>query len=122
MTFRNSSCHRSRRRIGCDGPTLERRVDAGPDGDDRPTVISSEWVGGERRSTIVRADGSTFAVTVPAMGMDEGNDSVEWAHDWITGDGGGRHPMGLSQLHRAVLCGWAEEPALGTRRAEQEAH
>jgi hypothetical protein len=97
-------------------------VGAGLDGDDRPTVISSDWVEGERRSTIVRADGSTFAVTVPAMGMDECNDGIEWPHEWITGDGGGRHPMGLAQLQRAVLHTRAVEPTLVTRRAEQEAH
>jgi hypothetical protein len=61
-------------------------------------------VAGGRRSTILRPDGSTFAVTVPAGGMDESADDAEWAHDWIAGDRGAHRPSGLSLLHRAVLA------------------
>jgi hypothetical protein len=74
-------------------------------------------VAGERRSTIVRPDGSTFAVTVPAGGMDACADA-EWANDWIAGDKGPRHPPGLSLLHRAVLADLCDGPFVEAGRSE----
>ncbi|MBF6556281.1 MAG: hypothetical protein IVW52_08920 [Acidimicrobiales bacterium] len=86
---------------------------------ERPTIVSSEWVEGERRSTILRPDGSTFAVTVPAGGMDESADDAEWGHEWIAGDRGPHRPAGLWLLHRAVLADLCDGPFVEAGRSEQ---
>jgi hypothetical protein len=75
-------------------------------------------VGGERRSTIVRPDGSTFVVTVPAGGMDASADDAEWAHDWIAGDRGPGRPTGLSRLQRAILADLCDGPFVDAGRSE----
>jgi hypothetical protein len=77
-------------------------------------------VAGERRSTILRPDGSTLAVTVPAGGMDESDDSAGWGHDWITG-AVEPCPPGLTLLHRAVLVDLSDGPSIETCRSGREA-
>ena len=113
-----SGHHRARRGFGCETTPLETRraLDY-----QRPIIVSIERVQGERRSTVLRPDGSTFAVTIPAMGMDECTDHVEWPREWITHEGEPRTPTGLSLLHYAVLADLHDERMIGSCRAEQEA-
>jgi hypothetical protein len=92
-----------------------------PEPEVRPTILSSEWVGGERRSTIRRADGSTFAVTVPLLGMDECSDDVDWPRHWIADDGERQDAPGLLRLHQAVLVGVPEQSLTEAPRAGQDA-
>jgi hypothetical protein len=86
---------------------------------DRPAIVSSELVRGERRSVIVRADGSTFVVTVPAMGMDECADGIDWQHDWISDDGEPPPLSRFSLLHRAVVASPPEVAPTDRHRAER---
>ncbi|MGP0110740.1 MAG: hypothetical protein ACLPR9_18110 [Acidimicrobiales bacterium] len=70
----------------------------------RATVLRCEQVGGRRISTLLRPDGTTFTVTVPAGGMD----AYEVAGDtgtgaaWIIDDGAEREPSAAS-LHQLAL-------------------
>jgi hypothetical protein len=124
MTFRHPGCRRPpggrpRPRPGCGSDTVAIRSAPVTDADgERPTIASTEWVSGGRRSIIVRPDGSTFAVTVPAGGMDESADDAEWAHDWIAGDRGPHRPPGLSLLHRAVLADLSDGTFVDAGRSE----
>jgi hypothetical protein len=128
MTFRHSchqpapggGHHRPHRRPECDGALLGSVTATGSDVEFRPTIVGSEWVRGERRSTIRRPDGSTFTVTVPPIGMDECTDGVHWPHGWITGGREPHAPSGLLQLHRAVVVELHETPPLDMVVAEQE--
>ena len=84
-------------------------------------MISIEWVAGRRRSTVLRPDGSTFAVTVPAGGMDESTDDAEWANAWTTRARDPRGSSGLSLLHRAVLADLCDGPFVEAGRSGQQA-
>ena len=70
----------------------------------RATVLRCEQVGGRRISILLRPDGTTFTVTVPAGGMD----ACEVAGDtgpgaaWIIDDGAEREPSAAS-LHQLAL-------------------
>jgi hypothetical protein len=83
--------------------------------------VSIECVDGERRSTILRADGSTLEVTVPAMGMEECTDGVDWPQRWVGGDRERHSAAGLAVLSRLVLIDLPEGAFAEICGAEQDA-
>jgi len=54
----------------------------------RPRILSREWRGGERISHVLRADGSVFTVTVPALGVYDHTEHLAPQHPWISADRG----------------------------------
>ncbi len=64
----------------------------------RPVVITGEWIRGFRVSKVVRPDGSSFTVSVPSLGVDDGTEHLAPRHRWIRMDGGQRDPSCTSVL------------------------
>jgi hypothetical protein len=85
---------------------IERPSDRDPTtdgpGGDRPTVHCTGWLRGFRISRVLRPDGSSFTVTVPALGVAEGTEHLAPHHRWITEDGGRRPPSHAALLRLAA--------------------
>jgi hypothetical protein len=99
MTRRDPSTHRA--------PVLPiRPLGAGRSPVSRPTIVSVTEIGSRRISTVRRADGSAFTVTVPAGGIDARPDPTHSGAPWIREHGGCR------QMPVAALDGLAARVGL----------
>ena len=83
--------------------TRATRESGAPGSHSRATVLSCEQVGGRRISTLLRPDGTTFTVTVPAGGIDtcEAAGDTGTGGAWIAEDGAPRQPSAASLLRLA---------------------
>ncbi len=74
----------------------------------RPVVLGSHRCGGSRISRVLRADGSTFTVTVPGGGAERGALHCSRSRPWIGSDSGCSELTGegLAALASAVVGPW----------------
>jgi hypothetical protein len=83
------------------------------DDEPRPVIRTRQLEGGDRLSTVRRADGSTFSVLVPAWAFDDGGTAARRSGPWIVEVGGRRPPTEDALRRLGGVLGLRSEQHLG---------
>ena len=83
------------------------------DQEPRPVIRTRRLAGGDRLSTVRRADGSTFTVLVPSWAVGDEHACAERSQAWIVEVGGPSRPSGESLRRLGAWVGLRIDQQLG---------